>query len=449
MLSEPYKRYVLWTLTVVYASSFLDRGLIVLLLEPIKKDLQLSDTQLGFLTGIAFGLFYATLGLPIARWADRGNRVTIASLAIALWGVTVMSCVFVTNFVQLVFARIAAAIGESGCMPPTYSLLGDIFPGANERARAMTIYMLANPLSALISYSIGGWLGETYGWRTAFLVMGVPGLLFAVLFKASIIEPRAQRTYSADEAFQPQMIDVVGTALRSPALRHLITAMIISAIVAMGLGPWYASFLIRSHNMTPAELGIWFGLITCFGGAVGILGGGYVTTRLFGSDERGQVRIGAAALAAAVPCFLVFLLAPHKHIALAGFTGLVVVGTFYYGPTFALLQRLVVAEMRATMLALTLLLTNVIGMGIGPQAVGILSDQLMPIWGRESLRYAMLAMSLVTFWASYHLWRSGRTLRFELATVEQARNKEINSTASDASRSVLNIANRGSENATD
>src|ERR1700677_3032404 len=151
MFSEAYKRDVLGALTFVYALNYLDRGLILLLLQPIKDDLHLSDTQLGLLTGLAFGLFYATLGLPMARWADRGNRPTITAIAIAMWGATVMSCVLVTNFVQLVLARIAAAVGEAGCMPTTYSLLGDYFPAPAERTRAMSIYWLASPLAALAS----------------------------------------------------------------------------------------------------------------------------------------------------------------------------------------------------------------------------------------------------------------------------------------------------------
>jgi MFS family permease len=169
MFSDAYKRYVLGTLTLVYTLNYLDRGLIILLLQPIKEDLHISDTQLGFVTGIAFALFYATLGLPIARCADRGNRVTITSIAIGLWGGTVMLCLFVTNFVHLVFARIAAAIGESGCMPPTYSLVGDYFPAPAERTRAMATYWLASPVALLISLVAGGWLNERYGWRVTFL----------------------------------------------------------------------------------------------------------------------------------------------------------------------------------------------------------------------------------------------------------------------------------------
>ena len=141
-LTPRHTGYLLSIVTLIYGLNYLDRGLIVLLLQPIKDDLRLSDTQLGFLTGIAFALFYATLGLPIARWADRGNRVTITSAAIGLWGATVMSCVFVTNFVQLLLARVAAAVGEAGCMPPTYSLVGDYFPSPTQRARAMAVYWL-------------------------------------------------------------------------------------------------------------------------------------------------------------------------------------------------------------------------------------------------------------------------------------------------------------------
>jgi MFS family permease len=156
MLRPAYKRYVLATLTAVYTLNLVDRVLMILLLEPIKQDLRLSDTQLGFLTGIAFGLFYAIVGLPLARLADRGNRVTLASISIGLWALTVMSCLFVTHYFQLVLARVAAAIGESGCKPPTYSLVGDYFPRPAERTRAMAVYWLGSPLASLLAFILGG-----------------------------------------------------------------------------------------------------------------------------------------------------------------------------------------------------------------------------------------------------------------------------------------------------
>jgi MFS family permease len=403
-------------LTLVYTMNYLDRGLIVLLLQPIKEDLQLSDTQLGFLTGIAFGLFYATLGVPIARLSDRGNRVTITSIAMGLWGLTVMACVLVTNFIQLVCARVAAAVGESGCMPPTYSLVGDYFPGAAERARAMAIYWLASPLAALISFVAGGWLNTLYGWRITFLIMGVPALFVAIVFKLTVTEPRllASRT-AAPAARSPKMADVLRMLWGRRSSRHLSIAIILLFTIGSGLAPWYAAFMMRSHGMQTAELGVWLGLIFGISGATGILGGGYVSARWFATDERGQVRLSAIMTALLVPCFVLFLLLPNKYHALMALAFLGLTFSFYIGPSFALMQRLVADDMRATTLAVVMLLANLIGMGIGPQIVGIVSDALLPTVGSDSLRYAMLVMSLVAFWAAFHFWQAGRWVREDLA----------------------------------
>ena len=416
MFSESYRRYVLGTLTLVYTLNFLDRGLIILLLQPIKEDLRLSDSQLGFVTGIAFALFYATLGLPIARWADRGNRVTITSIAIGLWGVTVMVCLFVSNFVQLVLARIAAAVGESGCMPPTYSLLGDYFPGAAERARAMAIYWLASPFALIISLMGGGWLNERYGWRVTFFIMGIPALLVAVLVKMTIIEPRVHTVRGvAPERQLPRMTEVLATLWRQQSTRHLSLAIILFFLMAFGLAPWYAAFMMRSHGMGTAELGVWLGLIFGFGGIAGIWGGGYMSGRWLAHDERGQMRFSAITIASLVPSVGLFVLLPNKYAALIALVPLMIGLGFFVGPTFALLQRLVVDEMRATTMAVVMLLANLIGMGIGPQVVGLVSDLLMPVMGSDSLRYALLTISFVALWAAYHFWRVGRTVKEDLS----------------------------------
>jgi MFS family permease len=418
MYSNAYRRYVLGTLTSVYALNYLDRGLIALLLQPIKEDLHLSDTQLGFLTGIAFGLFYATLGLPIARWADRGNRVTISSIAIGLWGGTVMVCLLVTNFAQLVLARIAAAVGEAGCMPPTYSLVGDYFAKPAERTRAISIYMLAAPISSLVSFMAGGWLNERLGWRSTFFVMGMPGLLVAVLVKMTVAEPRAQSSGTQALVRPSQhVLRLLSTLWHQRSARHLIIAITLLFTMGAGLGPWYAAFMIRSHGMGTAELGIWFGLIFGISGIAGILFGGYAASRWFGEDERGQMRLCAVMLAAVVPCFVVFLLVSDKKQALIALFALLAVGSFATGPIFALIQRLVVDEVRATTLAVVMLLANLIGMGVGPQVVGILSDFLKPSSGIDSLRYAMLATSFVALWAAYHVWRVAYTVADDLAAI--------------------------------
>jgi predicted MFS family arabinose efflux permease len=416
MFSEVYKRYVLGALTLVYALNYLDRGLMLLLLQPIKDDLHLSDTQLGLLTGLAFGLFYATLGLPMARWADRGNRPTITALAIAVWGATVMSCVFVANFIQLVLARVAAAIGEAGCMPATYSLLGDYFPAPPERARAMSIYWLASPLAALASFIFGGWLNDHYGWRTAFLVMGLPALPVALLVKATISEPRTRAVVSdPPNRPLPKMRDVLGVLWRQRSCRHLSIVIVLLFTMWQGLGPWFAAFMIRSHGMGTTALGVWLGLIFGIGGISGTLLGGIVASRWFANDERGQMRFSAWMTALLVPCIVVFLLVPRKEEALIALVPLIVVGNVFLGPSFALLQRLVADEMRATTLAVVMLFANLIGMGVGPQLVGILSDLLRSSLGSNSLRVAMLSMSLAALWAAFEFRLIGGTIREDLA----------------------------------
>ncbi len=419
--SGAYKAYALATLSAVYMLNLVDRGLMSLLLQPIKEDLQLSDTQLGFVTGIAFGLFYATLGLPIARAADRGNRVTITSLAIGLWGLTVMACLFVHNYAQLVLARVLAAVGESGCKPPTYSLIGDYFPQPRDRTRAMAVYMAGSLLSSIVSYVIGGELSERYGWRMTFFLMGIPGLLLALIVKISIREPR--KTVVDDNRRRPPAASVRTvfiTLWTCKSLRHVSIALVLLYMLGLGLSPWYAAFMMRSHGMGTAELGRWLGLIFAFGGVAGVLLGGYVASRWFAANERGQMRLAAITVALVTPFFLTFLLAPQKWQAVLALIPFYMAFTFFMGPTYALMQRLVCDEMRATVLAVVMLVANLLGMGVGPQVVGILSDLFAPALGQQSLRYALVVTAFVAVWAAWHFWRAGLTVQEDLAAVARA-----------------------------
>jgi len=415
--ADVYRRYVLAVLTLVYTLNLLDRGLMSLLLQPIKEDLGLTDSQLGLLTGVAFGIFYATLGLPIARWADRGNRVTIASAAIGLWGLTVMACLSVTGFAQMMLARIAAAVGESGCQPPTFSLVGDYFPRSAQRSRAMAIYWVATPLAALISFIAGGWLNQRYGWRFTFFIMGVPALLVAVLVKLTVAEPRASAPEAARATPRPNIMVVLKVLWQQRAARHLIIAIVLLWTSWIGLGTWEAAFMMRSHGMDTAQAGLGFGLIYGAGGAVGILLGGFVAARWYDDDESQQLRLSATLITAQVPCYALFLLLASKWHALAALAPVVVMGNFFFGPTFALLQRLVADDMRATTLAVVMLFANLIGMGAGPQLVGILSDSLLPMLGSNSLKYAMLITSLIALWAAWHFRLAARTVKSDLAAV--------------------------------
>jgi predicted MFS family arabinose efflux permease len=416
-----YRNYVLGLLTLVYTLNFLDRSLIALLLEPIKQDLHLSDTQLGFTTGIAFALFYATLGLPMARWADRGNRATLTAWAIGLWGVTVMACLMVRNFTQLVMARIAAAIGEAGCMPPTYSLIGDYFPKPADRTRAMSIYWLASPVASLVSFVGGGWLSERVGWRMTFFLMGLPALFVALVVRLTVREPR-----SAAECKQPIRHSVPSTreVLRilwhRHSTRHLGVAIILLYTLGLGMAPWYAAFMMRTHGLGTADLGLWMGWIFCLGGLVGILAGGQIAARWLANHERSQLRWCAVLIALLMPAYLSFLLMPQPRQALTALFLLVVVFSSIFAPIFALMQRLVADEMRATTVALVMLFANLIGMGAGPQVVGILSDALRSHFANDSLRWAMSIISLLALWSAYHFWRAGESVDEDLADVAHA-----------------------------
>jgi predicted MFS family arabinose efflux permease len=417
-MSTAYRRYALATMATVYMVNLMDRGLMALLMQPIKVDLGLSDTQLGFLTGIAFALFYATLGVPIARWADRGNRVKITSLAIGLWGLTVMSCLFVTSYVHLVFARIAAAIGESGCKPPTYSLVGDYFPKPTERTRAMSIYWMGGAVSGLVSLVLGGWLNEIYGWRITFFLMGMPGIFLALLVKTTLREPRMQLGAASPQHRPPMpMKDVVRAMWQQRSCRHLIFALVLFFSASFGVTTWKPVFMIRTHGMGTAELGLWSGLISGVGGAISVLLGGYIASRWFADDERGQVRLSALSIVAALPFYLAFLLVSNKYAALIVLIPWALVHYFFVAPTYALLQRLVADEMRATSMAMIMLVYNLIGMGFGPQIVGLLSDALRPLFGEDSLRYAMFTMTLIAMWSAYHFWQVGRTVKEDLGLI--------------------------------
>jgi predicted MFS family arabinose efflux permease len=277
--------------------------------------------------------------------------------------------------------------------------------------------MLASPISSLASFMLGGWLNERFGWRMAFFVIGIPGLLVALAVKLTVREPRTRAVVARSP--QPTIKEVIATLWCRRACRHLGIALILLYTMSLGLAPWYAAFMMRSHGMGTGELGLWLGSIFGLGGIAGALLGGHWAATRFAGDERGQMRMTAMAVVALLPCFVVFLTLPQKQQALLALIPLVMLFSVFLGPTYALMQRVVPDGMRATMLAVVMLLVNLIGMGLGPQIVGILSDAFTPRFGNDGLRYAMLTMSFVALWASFHFWRVGETIRQDLLEAQQ------------------------------
>ncbi len=434
-MSEPtYKRYLLGVLLVVLACNAVDRLALGLVMQDIKTDLALSDTQLGLLTGIAFALFYATMGIPIARWADRGNRVTILSLTTALWRAAVAWCALAGNCYQLILIRISAAIGEAGCLPPAHSLIADHFTRA-ERPRALAIYMLGVPLAALIGYLLAGWLNEVFGWRVMFVVLGLPGLALAVLVKLTLREPRLTKPKTTTASRidvrpsdvhesvitpqqQPRLDEVARVLWANTTFRHLLMSFSVLFLFSYGVAQWKPTFFIRTYGMQTGELGTWLALITGVGGALGTFVGGELATRFAANNERLQLKLMSFTyICFGVTSALLFL-SPNQYWAFGFMAVGSVGGVLGAAPLFAMIQTLVPPQMRATALAILYLFINLIGMGFGTLLVGALSDALHPVFGDDSLRYALLAVCPGFAWAALHLWLASKSVEKDLHEVQ-------------------------------
>src|SRR5919109_3931808 len=271
----PYAYYVLGVLFVVYIFNFIDRQILAILLQPIKEDLKISDTALGFLTGFAFAVFYAFAGLPLARLADRWVRRSLIALSLVTWSVMTAASGLARGFTDLALARIGVGIGEAGATPPAHSLLSDYFP-PEKRATVLALYASGVPVGVGLGYWLGGWINDAFGWRAAFFVVGLPGVAMALLVRLTVREPPrgmserhavSVRAYSTKEVWQ--------FFATLPAGRYISLAVGFHAFAGYGLGAWIPAFFVRIHHMTPGELGLWLSWITALGGSVGAFAGGW------------------------------------------------------------------------------------------------------------------------------------------------------------------------------
>jgi MFS transporter, Spinster family, sphingosine-1-phosphate transporter len=431
MTSGAYKKLMLGILAVALAFNYVDRLALGLVLQNIKADLHLSDTQLGLLTGIAFALFYSLLGIPIARWADRGNRVFIISLTTTLWSVMVALCGAATNFVQLLLIRSGVAIGEAGCIPPALSLISDYFPRA-ERPRATAIYYLGGPMSMVLGYFAAGWLNEVYGWRRTFLFLGLPGLALAVICKLTLREPlrKEQQLLGATSLSiqnQPNSegLKICVSLWRISTFRHLLIFLSLVSFFGYGILQWQPAYFQRSFSLGSGELGTWFAIIYGIGGFAGTYLGGELATRWVANDERLQLRLMAYAYCAFAVFSALIYLSPNAQLAFVCMGVTAVGGTLTNGPIFAMLQSLVPSQQRAISIAIIYLCCNLIGMGLGPLVVGTLSDALGPMLGSESLRYALLVFCPGYIWGAWHLLHASHTAVRELQGSEGRKELEV------------------------
>jgi MFS family permease len=416
--SPAYKRYVTSLLLVIYVCNQTDRALFSFLMEPIKHDLGLSDSQLGFVAGPALSLLYTVLGIPIARWGDKSHRVNIMSAAIVVWSCVVVSFAAIGRYWHLVLAQVGVGIGEAGFTAIAISVISDYYSAASERTRAISLFMLGIPIAGVVSSLAAGWINQAYGWRTVFLAAGLPGIFLALLMKSTVEEPPRYRLLSAASASpdRPPLRAVFATLWQQRTLRHLAIGQCLANIVICCTN-WLPLFFIRDHGMATGELGTWFAVIAGVGGGAGIWLSGYMTSRFGAADERIKVRLMAVATALIAPTLAIVIWNPSKELALLILIPCQALMFFFLAPTMSLVQALSAPSTRATMASVFIFIQVLAGGVIGIQLPGILSDLLTPIVGNGglALRWSMTATSLLAFWAAIHFWMSARTIRRELA----------------------------------
>jgi predicted MFS family arabinose efflux permease len=395
-----YRMVVLAMLVLVYTFNFIDRQIVGILAVPIKADLGLTDTQLGLMGGLAFALFYTALGIPIAMLADRSNRTTIMTIALVLWSAMTAVCGFAQNFWQLFLARLGVGVGEAGGVAPAYSIVADYFP-PQQRARALAVYSFGVPIGSALGIVFGGLIAHLVDWRTAFIVVGIAGVLIAPVFKLVVREPPRGRYDGAKGAGTPASFrEVMRVLISKRSFWGISFGAAASSMMGYGLFFWLPSFFVRSHGMTLLDASLYFGAILLVGGIAGLWMGGWLVDRFGAARRRNYAIIPAIAFLCTAPFYVGAVTSTSLGVSFALFLVPTALGLVWLGPVLSAIQHIVPPGMRATASAIFLFVNNLIGIGLGSVALGALSDVLSVRYGADSLRYAILAGTVFYFVAA-------------------------------------------------
>ncbi|MEM8987007.1 MAG: MFS transporter [Pseudomonadota bacterium] len=402
-VSGAYRKYVLYILLVVYTFNFIDRQIFAILAPAIQADLGLNDTQLGLLMGFTFALFYSVLGIPIARVADKHNRVAIISVSLALWSGMTALCGLAQNFIQLAAARVGVGVGEAGCSPPAHSIISDYFP-KEERASALAVYSSGIYFGMGFAFLAGGWLVVELGWRWAFVAVGLPGVLLSVLVALTLKEPQrgAQEAAPMAAGDAPPIIECIKTLFSIPSYRAICLAVSCTSFAGYAVASWIVGFLTRVRGIEYEELSIPMAIVFGVGGAIGALVGGRITERAGKNDPAAYLRIPGYAILLMSPFYLLGLIVEAPILLYACMFVAIGFSAFYLGPSFSLVQTLAPIKMRAFSTALFFLIVNFVGLGGGPLFVGVLSDLFTAQTGdaAKALQWAMFGLVFVYFVAA-------------------------------------------------
>lgn len=449
--SRAYRNWFLFLLVLVYASSFIDRIVVAVVGQAVKAEMHLSDLQLGLLGGLAFSIFYTTLGIPMARLAERCTRVKLISLSIAAWSLMTALCGTASGFAQLLLYRLGVGVGEAGSTPVAHSLIADEFP-PQRRATALSIYALGPPIGVIVGAIGGGWVLQQYGWRTVFYVVGLPGLVLGLLCWLTLREPRrgaAETELTSTSEEVPPLKQVISTMLADKAVVQLVLATVIGAFAQYGINLFIPIYLNRVFGMGYAQAGLVFGLIIGIGGILGNAIGGLSADWASKHDRRWYAWVPALGTLIGFPLAVAGYLQQDWMLAVTLIFLSTVMLSVWNGPTFAVIQSAVAPRMRATASALVFLLMNFVGQGLGPTFIGFLSDKyaarffdgenyqttcsaiaakghgaaqvtsavdpsLVKLCGEASangVRYAMLSVTIVLAWSAVHYFWASRSLK--------------------------------------
>lgn len=413
--SPRYANYVLGVLFVVYVLNFIDRQILSVFIDPIKNEFGVSDTAMGLLTGFAFAVFYTFAGIPLARWADRGDRRLIITLGLTVWSAMTMATGFARSFVTLALARIGVGVGEAAGTPPAHSLISDYFP-PERRATAIGIYSFGVYVGSALAYTCGGLLHQYFDWRTAFWLLGAPGLVFAAVVAFTVKEPprghSENRVTHADE--RASLGETLRFLLGCRSWVFLQAGSALLSIAGYGVLIWGYPFFGRVHALNPIQTGLAMGLIVGVGGGLGTLGGGVIVDRLARRDPRWSMRFPAIVNAFAIPLGVAYLLANRVDLAIALFFPFYALMNVFVPALHTLNQNLARLRMRATASAVSLFILNIVGAGAGPFIVGALNDGFAPEFGDHAIRYSLMVVSAAAFIATPLFYIGSRTLEADL-----------------------------------
>ena len=405
-----YRYYVLFLLMLLYVLTTIDRGIITVLIEPIKNELGLSDTDAALLIGPAFAVFFVLAGIPLGRLADRTSRRGVAAACLFVWSVMTGLCGLANNFVQLAIGRIGVGVGEAGGPPAAVAMISDIF-SAKRRASASAFFYAGAALGIMISFGIGGWIAAHYGWRTAFFAAALPGILLALLIILTVREP--PRGLSEGAAPNMEVMPFGQTmrfVLSQRSLLHILTGATLGQAVGAGGMAFFVSYMLRSHGMDLPTAGLTVAFCYGISSTVGVLGFGWLADTLAVRDVRWRCRLPTLTLATSIFTFTALVMAPSRlsmtiALALWSFSC-----SGYTASSYALFQSLVKVRMRATIGSIQFIVLAVVGGSVGPMVVGMGSDALASMLGKDSLRFALLSLVVLYLWAVMHYIRAERTL---------------------------------------